>query len=120
MLSNAYFLAKFRFDTAENEPAKNLQNFRKMHFRKMHFREMHFRVLRPGSRARQASGPTQLGLRKWRPWKRSPELLETLTWFTSARLASHHRQLRVTVEDNEIVRFSDSMSNGFSESNISR
>ena len=34
MLSNAYFLAKFRFDTAENEPANNLQNFRKMHFRK--------------------------------------------------------------------------------------
>ena len=27
MLSNAYFLAKFRFDTAENEPAKNLHNF---------------------------------------------------------------------------------------------
>ena len=27
MLSNAYFLAKFRFDTAENEPIKNLQNF---------------------------------------------------------------------------------------------
>ena len=27
MLSNAYFHAKFRFDTAENEPAKNLQNF---------------------------------------------------------------------------------------------
>ena len=26
MLSNAYFLAKFRFDTAENELAKNLQN----------------------------------------------------------------------------------------------
>ena len=26
MLSNAYFLAKFRFETAENEPAKNLQN----------------------------------------------------------------------------------------------
>ena len=36
MLSNAYFVAKFRFDTAENEPAKNLQNFRKMHFSKMH------------------------------------------------------------------------------------
>ena len=34
MLSNAYFLAKFRFDTAENEPAKNLQNFRKCIFRK--------------------------------------------------------------------------------------
>ena len=27
MLSNAYFLAKFRFDTAENELAKNMQNF---------------------------------------------------------------------------------------------
>jgi len=27
MLSDAYFLAKFRFDTAENEPAKNLQKF---------------------------------------------------------------------------------------------
>ena len=27
MLSNAYFLAKIRFDSAENEPAKNLQNF---------------------------------------------------------------------------------------------
>ena len=45
MLSNAYFLAKFRFDTAENEPAKNLQNFRKMYFRKMHFRKMHFRKM---------------------------------------------------------------------------
>ena len=32
MLSNAYFVAKFRFDTAENEPAKNLQNFRKNAF----------------------------------------------------------------------------------------
>ena len=29
MLSNAYFLAKFRFDTAENEPAKSWQNFAK-------------------------------------------------------------------------------------------
>ena len=27
MLSNAYFLAKFRFDTANNEPTKKLQNF---------------------------------------------------------------------------------------------
>ena len=26
MLKNAYFLAKFGFDTAENEPAKHLQN----------------------------------------------------------------------------------------------
>ena len=29
MLSNAYFLAKFRSNTAENEPAKNLQNLLK-------------------------------------------------------------------------------------------
>ena len=29
MPSNAYFLAKFCFDTAENEPAKNLQKFTK-------------------------------------------------------------------------------------------
>ena len=29
MLSNAYFLAKIRFDTAENEPAKNFQHFAK-------------------------------------------------------------------------------------------
>ena len=29
MLSNAYFLAKFRFDTAENELAKNLQKLAK-------------------------------------------------------------------------------------------
>ena len=28
MLSNAYFLAKFRFDTAENEPAKNSQKLK--------------------------------------------------------------------------------------------
>ena len=29
MLSNAYFLAKFRFDTAENEPAKKFQKLSK-------------------------------------------------------------------------------------------
>ena len=27
MLTNAYFLAKIRFDTAQKEPAKNLQKF---------------------------------------------------------------------------------------------
>ena len=31
MLSNAYFLAKFRIDTAENDPAKNLQKFAKIY-----------------------------------------------------------------------------------------
>ena len=45
MLSNAYFVAKFRFDTAENESGKNLQKFRKMHFSKMHFPKMHFDAL---------------------------------------------------------------------------
>ena len=30
-----YFLAKFHFDTAENEPAKNLQNFAKLKFAKI-------------------------------------------------------------------------------------
>ena len=50
MLSHAYFVAKFRFDTAENEPAKNLQNFRKMHFSKCMFRKCIFEkcvLLRP-------------------------------------------------------------------------
>ena len=28
--SNAYFLAKFRFDTVENEPAKSLQNLQNL------------------------------------------------------------------------------------------
>ena len=32
MLSNAYFLAKFRFDTAENEPAKSLQKIKFANF----------------------------------------------------------------------------------------
>ena len=45
MLSNAYFVAKFRFDTAENEPAKNLQKFRRMRLRKMHFSKVHFRKM---------------------------------------------------------------------------
>ena len=30
MLSNEYFLSKFRFDTAENEPAKTLQHLAKV------------------------------------------------------------------------------------------
>ena len=35
MLSNAYFVAKFRFDTDENEPAKNVQNFEKCILKKL-------------------------------------------------------------------------------------
>ena len=56
MLSNAYFVAKFRFDTAENEPAKNLQNFRKMHFSKMHFRKMHFSNAHPVMKLPSSAG----------------------------------------------------------------
>ena len=56
MLSNAYFLAKFRFDTAENEPAKNLQNSRKMHSSKMHFRAKALRYLRGRRFGGQGSG----------------------------------------------------------------
>ena len=37
MLSNAYFVAKFRFGTAKNEPAKNLQIFEKCDFFRFHF-----------------------------------------------------------------------------------
>ena len=49
MLSNAYFLAKFRFDTAENEPAKNLQIFEKCIFEKRIFRKcISAQVLPPG------------------------------------------------------------------------
>ena len=56
MLSNAYFLAKFRFDTAENEPAKNLQNFRKMHFRKMANIGRHPRAAQRGLEAVRGEG----------------------------------------------------------------
>ena len=55
MLSNAYFLAKFGFDTAENEPAKILQNLQKI---------AHF-----------AAGSERAGARPWRTlrtWKGEP------------------------------------------------
>ena len=76
MLSNAYFLAKFRFDTAENEPAKNLQNFRKMHFRKMHFSNMHFsNPLCPRS---------QVPLRARDPYAAAPSVLSQSGFCSSA------------------------------------
>ena len=37
MLPNAYFLAKFRFDTAENEPAKKFQTFARRLFKNRWF-----------------------------------------------------------------------------------
>ena len=42
MLSNAYFLAKFRFDTAENEPAKKFAKFSKNAFSKTAFSKTAF------------------------------------------------------------------------------
>ena len=84
MLSSAYFLAKFRFDTAENEPAKHLQNFAKKNYQNLianliviwliriskpispdsstspqvpaHDRPPQ-QLLRPGARARRGGGP---------------------------------------------------------------
>ena len=47
MLSNAYyFLAKIRFDAAENEPVENLQNLQNLPILQMH----------PGRRGLQALG----------------------------------------------------------------
>ena len=69
MLSNAYFLAKFRFDTAENEPAKNLQNFRKMHFLKMHFSKLHFSKMHQVPQLSWASHEIDIGGLVDRPMK---------------------------------------------------
>ena len=55
MLSNAYFLAKFRFDTAENEPAKNLQKFAK----KMLIFPILLRSAAAGCRAPRERGASQ-------------------------------------------------------------
>ena len=52
MLSNAYFLAKFRLDTAENESAKNLQKFQKNVFPSVQRQNQRgARVAEPGSPA---------------------------------------------------------------------
>ena len=56
MLSNAFFFAKFRFDTAENEPAKNLQNFRKMHW---NFHDVGILIASGVKRARPAVDPQE-------------------------------------------------------------
>ena len=61
MRLTAFFLAEFRFDTAENEPAKNLQNFRKMHFSKIHFSKMHF------SKMHFFASPPTRARARWRP-----------------------------------------------------
>ena len=65
MLSNAYFLAKIRFDTAENEPAKNLQKKFKKFLKIANFanfanpnpltRLEHRRIPRPSSRPRRTA-----------------------------------------------------------------
>ena len=60
MLSNAYFLAKFRFDTAENEPARERARAQKEASRGL-VKEEAWRIpgrrrLRPGAGAPGASG----------------------------------------------------------------
>ena len=58
MLSNAYFLAKFRFDTSENEPAKNLLKF-----------------CQAGEQGARAAGPgAEPGLRDPHPAEAEPPL----------------------------------------------
>ena len=42
MLSNAYFVAKFRFDTAENEPAKICEIFENAFFENAFFENAFF------------------------------------------------------------------------------
>ena len=61
MLSNAYFLAKFRFETAENEPAKNLQNFAKFaNFADPNALTRAYQALRPASPEFEPRGPGRL------------------------------------------------------------
>ena len=64
MLSNAYFLAKFRFNAAENEPAKNLQIFANFckHFAGHRERRQGERRRRRGRHA-AAPGAPRLGRR---------------------------------------------------------
>ena len=58
MLSNAYSLAKFRFDTAENEPAKNWQEFcNLLTFRRTFRRRRRRRCRRPPRPPRRRSRP---------------------------------------------------------------
>ena len=72
MLSNAYFLAKFRFDTAENEPAKNLQNFAKF----ANFADPNPLTLTPNPNSKRAASGSSGG-RSWRTAQAKPEDLVT-------------------------------------------
>ena len=60
MLSNAYFLAKFRFDTAENEPAKNLQSLKKSE-KTLILLDRRIRSGAPAHGRRAAAAPGHLG-----------------------------------------------------------
>ena len=66
MLSNAYFLAKFRFGTAENEPTKNLQNFAKFDYQNLQkdlvLKLLQERVRHLRARHRRDVGPDPLAL----------------------------------------------------------
>ena len=64
MLSNEYFLAKFRFDTAENEPAKNLRNFAKF----ANFGDLLHFATRPIGKARCRAGGCAAGAHEVCNW----------------------------------------------------
>ena len=59
MLSNAYFLAKFRFDTAENEPAKAKfwKNFANLIFARSRPKEATLRLAHAVARLEDLRGP---------------------------------------------------------------
>ena len=91
MLSNAYFLAKFRFDTAENEPAKICKIFEKCIFEKCIFEKCMrcdamrdataLRAHRPGS-AQGCSAPATKPLHEpinFEESKSNPVRVETKT-----------------------------------------
>ena len=71
MLSNAYFLAKFRFDTAENEPAKNLQDFSRLSIQAAGDRRLAARseqatlLLRHPARLSRSRWPAQVAYTHW-------------------------------------------------------
>ena len=81
MLSNASFLAKFRFDTAENEPAKNLQNFANF---------SNFAAQQAGADRARITSPTEA----YRPRRaglkaRSVRVCRELAWRKRMRQSTH-------------------------------
>ena len=94
MLSNAYFLTKFRFDTAENEPAKNLQNFRKMHFRRA----------RAGGRGPAAAAPCDVARHLFICWVGSQLFIFSLNQTWKEKPLTRSRKIYVLLHLSIITR----------------